>query len=132
MVSLTSGIHDNHKRGRVGEFLKGKIRNGADLSIVSAYFTIYAFEALKEQLLGINHLRFLFGEPRFIRSLDPDKTAKKSFQIVDEHLNLFKRLKQKQVARDCADWIRSKVDIRSSQTEQRLKKPFLPAGHWRN
>jgi hypothetical protein len=111
MVSIVSGIHDNHKRGPVGDFLKEKIQKGADLSIVSAYFTIYAFEALREQLLHINHLDFLFGEPGFIRSLDPDKTAKKFFKIVDEHLELAKRLKQKQVARECADWVRSKVNM---------------------
>jgi len=113
MPSIQSGIHDNHRRGLVGEFLKEKIQKDADLSIVSAYFTIYAFEALRDQLLNINHLNFLFGEPGFIRSLDPDKTVKKFFKIVDEHLELGKRLKQKQVARDCAEWIRSKVDIRS-------------------
>jgi len=50
MASMASGIHGNHKRVLVGEFLKGKIRKGSDLSIVSTYFTIYAFEALKEQI----------------------------------------------------------------------------------
>ena len=112
MASIESGIHDNHKRGLVGNFLKKKIQKGADLSIVSAYFTIYAFEALKDQLLNINHLNFLFGEPGFIRSLDPDKTVKKFFKIVDEHLELAKRLKQKQVAKECADWMRSKVEMK--------------------
>ncbi len=63
MVSIASGIHDNYKRGPVGGFLKEKIRKDAELSIVSAYFTIYAFEALKDKLLDINHLNFLFGEP---------------------------------------------------------------------
>ena len=98
MVSIASGIHDDHKRGPVGGFLKGKIRKDADLSVVSAYFTIYAVEALKYQLLDINHPNFLFGEPGFIRSLDPDKTVKKIFRIVEEHFELAKRLKQKQVA----------------------------------
>lgn len=74
----TSGIRDNHHRGSVGSFLQGKIQPGSRLSIVSAYFTIYAFEALKAQLTGIEDLQFLFGEPRFVRSLDPDKTDKKS------------------------------------------------------
>ena len=32
---------------------------------------------------------------------------------MDEHLELAKRLKQKQIAKECADWISSKVDIRS-------------------
>lgn len=74
-----SGIWDNHHRGLIGEFLKEKILEGSDLSFVSAYFTIYAYFALKDKLNRINHLRFLFGEPKFIRSLDPEKTEKKLF-----------------------------------------------------
>jgi SNF2 family DNA or RNA helicase len=113
MATLSSGIRDNHQRGSVGDFLREKIRSDASLSFVSAYFTIYAFESLKPHLQNINHLDFLFGEPRFIRTLDPDKTDKKFFKIVDEKLELAKRLYQKQLAKECADWIRSKVDIRS-------------------
>ena len=83
MATITSGIHDNHNRGPVGDFLKEKIQKDAELSIVSAYFTIYAFEALKDQLLNINHLNFLFGEPGFIRSLDPDKTVNLLRELFD-------------------------------------------------
>ncbi|MFH1351881.1 MAG: hypothetical protein ABII26_13260 [Pseudomonadota bacterium] len=88
MGTIASGIHDNYYRGSVGEFLKSKIKKDADLSFVTAYFTIYAFEALKEKLLEINKLRLLFGEPRVIRSLDPEKIEKKVFQIVDDHLEI--------------------------------------------
>ena len=62
MVTLSSGIRDNYQRGSIGDFLKKKIKAHANLSIVSAYFTIYAFEALKPQLTSIDHLDFLFGE----------------------------------------------------------------------
>jgi len=65
-TTANSGIRDNYRRGTVGDFLKDKIQAGSSLSIVSAYFTIYAFEALKTQLNGIASLRFLFGEPRFL------------------------------------------------------------------
>ena len=109
----TSGIWDNHHRGSIGDFLRDKILEGSDLSFVSAYFTIYAYAALKEQLDGIEHLRFLFGEPRFIQSLDPDKTEKKAFRIEDDVLSLSNRLQQKRVAKECSDWLKSKVDIRS-------------------
>lgn len=109
----TSGIWDNHHRGAIGDFLRSKILEGSDLSFVSAYFTIYAYTALKEQLDGIEHLRFLFGEPRFIQSLDPDKTEKKAFRIEDDVLSLSNRLQQKRVAKECSDWLKSKVDIRS-------------------
>src|SRR5271167_1604606 len=74
-----SGIRDNHRRGNVADFLKAKVQTGSRLSVVSAYFTIYAYEALKHKLDQIEHLDFLFGEPRFISSLDPEKTEKKAF-----------------------------------------------------
>ena len=107
------GIRDNHSRGRVAEFLTEKVTSGSRLSIVSAYFTIHAYEALSQKLDQIERLNFLFGEPRFIASLDPEKTDKKSFRIEDDGLKLANRLQQKQVARRCAEWIRTKVDIRS-------------------
>ncbi len=112
-TARTTGIRDNHHRGSVGSFLQDKITSSSKLSIVSAYFTIYAFEELKTQLTNIEELRFLFGEPRFVRNIDPDKTDKKSFQIEDEGLTLQNRLVQKPVARACANWIKSKVQIRS-------------------
>lgn len=108
-----SGIRDNHRRGSVGDFLRTKIKEDSTLSIISAYFTIYAFDALKEQLLSIKNLNFLFGEPRFIKSLDPKKTDKKTFKIEDDGLQLSNRLVQNRVAKECADWIADKVQIRS-------------------
>ena len=103
----TSGIWDNHHRGSIGEFLKEKILRNSDLSFVSAYFTIYAYAALKDQLDPISHLRFLFGEPQFIQSLDPDKTEKKAFRIENDALALENKLQQKSVARECADWLKT-------------------------
>ena len=111
--TITSGLRDNHHRGTVGGFLADHIHMGSRLSVVSAYFTIYAFQALQNELNGIHSLRFLFGEPRFSRSLDPDKTDKKSFQIEDTGLTLDRRLEQRRTARDCAEWIKDKVEIRS-------------------
>ncbi len=108
-----SGIWDNHQRGAIGDFLRERIKPDSTLSFVSAYFTIYAYAALKDQLDGIEHLRFLFGEPRFIQSLDPDKTEKKAFRIEDDALSLSNRLEQKRVARECSQWLEDKVDVRS-------------------
>ncbi len=48
-VNLSS-IKDNHKYGSVGQFLIDNVKSQADLSIVSAYFTIYAYDHLKAQL----------------------------------------------------------------------------------
>lgn len=115
MSDIKSNIRDNHKHGSVGDFLKSKIEEGSSLSIVSAYFTIHAFQALKESLTEIKELRFLFGEPRFIKSLDSEKTDKKAYKIEGEAegLKFEDRLKQNWVAKACAAWIREKVKIQS-------------------
>jgi len=106
----SSSIRDNFRRGIVGDFLRAKVQEGSQLSFVSAYFTIYAYQALQRELSEIEHLNFLFGEPRFITSLDPDKTATKHFRIEDDELRLENKLEQKRLARDCADWIQSKSE----------------------
>ena len=124
-----SAIRDNRHRGTVGDFLKAKVEENSTLSIVSAYFTIYAFDALKQQLLGIKSLKFLFGEPRFIKSLDPSKTDKKAFQIEDEGLQLQNRLQQKRVTKECAEWIEKKVQIRSVKQSNLLHGKMYHIAH---
>jgi superfamily II DNA or RNA helicase len=109
-----TGIHDNHLYGKVGDYLREKIQPDAELSFVSAYFTIFAHDALRPQLGAIRNLRFLFGEPRFIATIDPEKNDPKTFQIEDNNLALAKRLTQRAVAKACADWLRrDTVEIRS-------------------
>ena len=120
MSNLKSGIRDNLRRGNVYEFLEQEIKNGSILSIVSAYFTIYAFEALQKPLNEIDNLRFLFGDPDFIKNLDPNNTDKKAFEITDTGLELNKQLQQKPIAKACAEWIREKVEIRSTRESNLL------------
>jgi hypothetical protein len=103
--SSNAGLRDNHTRGTVADFLKRGIRDDSRLSVVSAYFTIYAYDALKDYLDRIDHLDFLFGEPSFVNRLDPNKTEKKSFIIDADGLELANKLQQKRIAKECADWI---------------------------
>ena len=57
---------DNKQKGYIGEYLKNNIESNSRVSIASAYFTIYAFNELKNELSKIDSLRFLFNEPTFI------------------------------------------------------------------
>jgi hypothetical protein len=115
MTINLSSIRDNKNRGTVGQFLIENIKSESDLSIVSAYFTIYAYSHLKGQLDSINTLKFLFGEPTFIKSLDPTKTNKRDFKIEDDKIviPIESRMIQKSVAKECSDWIQQKVEIKS-------------------
>ncbi len=110
---ISSGIRDNHTCGTVGDYLKSNIKERSRLSVVSAFFTIYAYDALKSWLNSIEHMDFLFGEPSFVKSLDPAKSEKKAFIIGADGLRLATTLQQKRAARECAEWIQEKVDIRS-------------------
>lgn len=117
-----SSLKDNHSRGSVGEFLRDKIRPGSEISVVSAFFTIHAYEALKTQLDAISGMRFLFGEPNFVRTLDPSKERAPAAHIEQDTLELERQLRQSRVARLCAEWIKDKVEVRS------VKKPGFVHG----
>ncbi|WP_330203574.1 helicase-related protein [Cyanobacterium sp. DS4] len=109
---LTSGIRDNHNRGSVADFLRSNLYSGSLLSIVSAYFTIYAFEKLEQELSEIKELNFLFGEPTFIKSVN-DTAQLQSFKIEDDQIKLETKLQQNSIAKRCEQWIKEKVNIRS-------------------
>lgn len=115
MINNQSSLKDNHKHGTVGEFLEKNIKHGAEISIVSAFFTIYAYEKLSNPLNSADRIRFLFGEPTFIKSIDPNKVNKRDFTIEKDHLVIppNKKLTQKAVAKECKEWIKNKVEIKS-------------------
>ena len=68
---------------------------------------------MRKQLVSIEKLHFLFGEPTFINQLDAGIAQAKAFDIIEQDLWLKNRLEQKAIAKDCADWISDKVEIRS-------------------
>ncbi len=109
----SSLIYDNQVFGKAGSYLFDKIRPNSQLSFVTAYFTIYAYERLREKLDSIEELRLLFGEPTFLKSVDPDKTAHKAFHLTESGLKVANQLQQRYAAKLCANWIRDKVQIRS-------------------
>jgi len=47
------------------------IKKGDKLSVAAACFSIYAYQALKKQLDGIDELRFIFTSPTFLQEKAP-------------------------------------------------------------
>ncbi|HBK86812.1 MAG TPA: helicase, partial [Firmicutes bacterium] len=101
------------------------IKKGDKLSIAAACFSIYAYQALKKQLEGIDELRFIFTSPTFLQEKAPK--TKREFYIprLDRERSLYgtpfevklrNELTQKAIARECAAWIREKVQFRSNLT----------------
>ena len=106
-------IIDNKKNGKVGDILKENIESNSKLSIISGYFTIYAFAELKKELSKIDNLRLLFTSPI-------DISNNLSGEI--EEIKFKNKLQQVKVARECADWMKKKVE--SKQVSVKDSIPF--------
>lgn len=105
-------IIDNRRR-RVGDFLQNELDPETLLSVVSAYFTIYAYQDLRAELGAIKGMRFLYGDPRGVGAMDPSGDDDKAFGLTrDGGIELKQVLRQKPLAKACAAWIQSKVEIR--------------------
>ena len=110
--------------------LSVEIKDGSKLSIAAACFSIYAFQALKEQLLDIDELRFIFTSPTFVT--EKTKKEKREFYIprlnrerslygTEFEVKLRNELTQKAIAKECADWIRQKVTFKSNVSEKSIQ-----------
>ena len=127
-----SGLRDNHTRGTVADFLKAEIQVGSRLSVVSAYFTIYAYDALKDYLDRIDHLDFLFGEPSFVNRLDPSKTEKKAFLIDTDGLSLPTSSSKSASPKNAPTGSKRKVDIKTDQAIQPAPRQDVSRGNGRS
>ncbi|HCT64741.1 MAG TPA: helicase [Lachnospiraceae bacterium] len=111
---------DNKRNGRVIDELKENLRKGSKLSIVSAYFTIYAFSELKKELSRIDNMRFIFTEPTFIkkdaeliREYYLENSNERSISGNEFEIKLRNEMKQAAIAKECATWLEDKVQIKS-------------------
>lgn len=109
----------------VKDDLAETIKKGNRLSIASACFSIYAYQALKDQLAGIKELRFVFTSPAFVKEKAPREkrefyiprlNRERSLYGTEFEVKLRNELSQKAIARECADWIRQKVKFKSNTT----------------
>ena len=84
-------IIDNINR-LLGDNLKQSITPGAKLKIAASCFSIYAFEALKEELEQIDSLEFIFTSPTFVPNevTDPVRRERREFHIpkLERHCSL--------------------------------------------
>ena len=114
---------------RVVDDLRAKLHTHSKVSIAAASFSIYAFEALKDELENVDELRFIFTSPTFVK--EKQKKEKREFYIPKLHrernlygsefeIKLRNQLSQKAIAKECADWIRRKVRFKSNSSDERM------------
>lgn len=110
--------------------LSDSIHSGSKISIAAACFSIYAFQALKDQLTQIDELRFIFTSPTFIAEKAkkerrefyiPRLTRERSLYGTEFEIRLRNELTQKAIAKECADWIRAKVTFKSNISDKSIQ-----------
>ena len=111
----------------VKDDLEKKIAPGSRVSIAAACFSIYAYQELKAQLEACEELRFIFTSPTFVAEKTPKERREfyiprlkreKSLYGTEFEVRLRNELKQKAVAKECAEWMRKKVQFRSNTTRE--------------
>ena len=110
----------DNKKYRVVDELKEEIRKGTKLSVISAYFTIYAYAELKNELSKIDNMRFIFTEPTFvhkeqelIREYYIERNPEKKISGNEFEIKLRNEMKQAAIAKECAEWLEKKAEIKS-------------------
>ena len=115
----------NNTSKLLGDDLKSEIKSGSRLRIAASCFSIYAYAALKEELEKIDELNFLFTTPTFLSEQVSDniKKEKREFFIpklsetgicgTEFEIKLKNQMTQKAIARECAEWIKEKVKIKT-------------------
>ena len=115
--------------GIVRDDVAVSIRKGSKMSIAAACFSIYAYRELKKQLEGIDELRFIFTSPTFVTEKAskaqrefyiPRISRERSLYGTEFEVRLRNELKQKAVAKECADWIRRKAVFKSNVTQEQM------------
>ena len=119
----------NNISERVVDDLKERISDGGRISIAAASFSIYAYEALKEELEKVEQLRFIFTSPTFVSEGNakekreffiPKLNRERNLYGTDFEIRLRNKLSQKAIAKECADWIRRKVQFRSNSSDEQM------------
>ena len=124
----TRRILDNQQT-TVEEHLRRHLDNADTFHFVSAYFSIYGYELLTDELDSIAQVRFLFGDPTSVEDLDPGAKNPKSFSVTEKGLTPDHTMLQKYLAKRCADWVRRKsVAIRSVSQANFLHGKMYLAG----
>lgn len=106
----------NNQNKLIGDDLKTELKNGSKLKITASCFSIYAFDALKEELKDIEELKFIFSSPTFIEDKISDKIKKESREFYIPHeirestlygtpfeIKLRNKLTQKAIAKKLSD-----------------------------
>lgn len=118
---------------RVVDDLRMEISKGSKINLIAASFSIYAYRSLRKELSQIEELNFIFTGEVFTKEkvsrearefYIPRLNTERSLYGTEFEVKLRNELNQQAIAKECAEWIRSKVKFKSNISGEYMN-PFL-------
>lgn len=120
----------------LGDDFKAELSRGSKFRIAATTFSIFAFEALRNELEQVSELQFIFTSPTFVTASATDQPPKvgRQFYIPQSRssesalfgsefeIRLRNKMTQKAIARECAEWVRRKARFRSNTTASPMQQ----------
>lgn len=101
--------------------LQESIKKGSKLSIISALFSMYAYDGLKKDLDKIDSLRFIYTKPSFLKNKDKESREyyieNNSIFGNEFEIKLKNEMTQGSISRDFSNWLAEKAEIKSFKNE---------------
>lgn len=118
---------------RVVDDLRMEISKGSKINLIAASFSIYAYRSLRKELSQIEELNFIFTGEVFTKEkvsrearefYIPRLNTERSLYGTEFEVKLRNELNQQAIAKECAEWIKSKVKFKSNISGEYMN-PFL-------
>ena len=121
-------IIDNRIK-KMGDDLKNEIKNHSKIQICASIFSMYGYQALKNELEKIDSLNFIFTNPTFVSDsenqkevrqfeLDLKSNREKSINGTEFEVRLKNELNSKAIAKECSDWVKRKAQFKSNMNNK--------------
>lgn len=105
----------DNRQATLQEYLSCHIPDAELFRLVSAYFSVYGFGLLADELESNQGMkvRFLFGAPESVSDLEAGEQAERTFMLTEEGLVDNGIQVQRPLAEKCAEWVeRDQVQVR--------------------
>lgn len=126
---------DNKGDNTLVNLLAKEIKAGSKVAVASAYFSMFAYDALKRQLDQAERFRFLYTEPTFYKK-EKDMKRQYKIQTADSinypsfdgnpfEIQLRNKMVSSTIANNATNWIRGKAEFKTLISDDHFNKEIL-------
>lgn len=127
---------DNKGNNTIANVLLGNIKSGAKVSVASAYFSLFAYDALSKVLDNVESFNFIYTQPTFLKE---EKDLKRQYKLNQNNdvtnypkydgnkfeIQLSNKMMTQSIAQKMTKWIKEKATFKTINSDVRIPKQLL-------